>query len=92
MLALIKSAAHVLAIRMSGKIIAADIERYKSSFEAMPKYHHRISVYCDISGLSDMSADALLTGAKADFEFLSQVERFERFAFVTDKEWPAALI
>ncbi len=82
---------HVLAFRLSGKITGHDIKRYKELLETMLDTHGAISLCVDVTGLSDMDADALLEGMKADLEFLSHIRQFRRGALVSDKEWPRAV-
>lgn len=82
---------HVLAFRLSGKITGEEIKRYKELLETMLGKHGAISLCVDVTGLSDMDADALLEGVKADLEFLSHIRQFRRGALISDKEWPRAV-
>jgi hypothetical protein len=84
--------AHVLALRFSGKITGEDIKGYKSVLEGMLQKHDRIGACCDLSGLADLSADAMVEGLKADLEFLTHISQFSRCALISDTEWPRALI
>jgi len=82
---------HVLAFQLSGKVTGEDIERYKDLLETMLVTHDVVSLDVDFTDLSDMDADALLEGVKADLEFLSHIGQFRRGALVSDKEWPRAV-
>lgn len=83
---------HLIAMRLSGKITGEDIKSYKRILEDKLEKHDRISVCVDFTGLTDMNADALVEGMKADLELFSHIGQFSRCAFVSDKEWPQAMI
>ncbi|MEC5289326.1 STAS/SEC14 domain-containing protein [Aurantimonas sp. C2-6-R+9] len=92
MFAQLAAPSHVLAFRLSGKVTGEDIKSYKDLLEAMLSTHDVVSLCVDVTGLSDMDADALLEGMKADLEFLSHIRQFRRGAVISDKEWPRAVI
>ncbi|EDZ66848.1 hypothetical protein NOC27_175 [Nitrosococcus oceani AFC27] len=83
---------HVIAIHFSGKMTGEDIQQYKKILEGKLEKHGQLSFLIDFTGLSDMNANAFVEGTKADLEFLGHIDRFSRCAFVSDKEWPQALI
>lgn len=83
---------HVLACKLSDKVTGNDLKRYKSLLEDMLEKHEAVSLCVDITDLSDMNADALFEGMKADLELLSHFRQFRRGALISDKEWPRALI
>ncbi len=83
---------HVLAMHLSDKLTGDDIKQYKPILEDKLKKHAHMNMLVDFTGLSDMNADALIAGTKADLKLLSHIEQFSRFAFVSDKEWPQAII
>lgn len=83
---------HVIAIRLSDKMTAKDIARYRATLDDKLAQHDRISACFDFTDLSDLSGDALVEGIKADLEFLRHVDRLDRLAFVSDKEWPQAIV
>lgn len=83
---------HVMALRFSGKLTGQDIKDYKPVLEDKLAKHEQLGVYIDFIGLSDINADALIEGTKADLEFFSHISQFSRCAFVSDKEWPQAMI
>ncbi len=83
---------HVIAMHLSDKLTGDDIKKYKLILDEKLTNHDQLSIVVDFTGLSDMNADALVEGTKADFELLSHIDQFTRFAFVSDKEWPQAMI
>ena len=83
---------HVLASRLSGTMSGEDIERYRKHLHEKLKKHERIGVCLDFTGLSDMEGEALSRGLRADLDFLAHLGRFGRLAFVSEKQWPHAVI
>lgn len=83
---------HVIALGLDGKLTDEDIRKYQSTLEDKLKQHARIGVYVDLTTLSDMSANALVKGAKADMELFSHPSQLSRCALVSDKEWPQTIV
>ena len=83
---------HVIAMHLSGKLTGDDIKTYKGILDEKLLNHDQLGMVVDFTGLSDMNADACVEGTKADLELLRHITQFTRFAFVSDKEWPQALI
>ncbi|EAR21741.1 SpoIIAA family protein [Nitrococcus mobilis] len=82
----------VLAITISGILTADDIEQYRTALKEKLARHERIGLWVDFSELADVSAEALFAGVKADLELFGRLDRFTRYALVSDKQWPQALI
>lgn len=83
---------HVIAMHLSGKLTGEDIKEYKDILDEKLGTHDRLGMLVDFTGLADMNADALVEGTKADLELLGHSHQFSRLAFVSDKEWPKAMI
>lgn len=83
---------NVIALHFSGKLTDTDVEKYRALLDAGLATHKRLGVVIDFTGLSDMSADALVEGAQADLWFVTHLDRFGRCALVSDKEWPRAML
>ncbi len=83
---------YVMAMHFSDKLTGEDIKKYKFILDEKLINHDQLSMVVDFTGLSDMNADAFVEGTKADLELLRHINRFTRFAFVSGKEWPHALI
>lgn len=83
---------HVIAMHLSGKLTPEDVRQYKSVFDEKLAKHKHIGVCVDMTGFSDMSTEAIITDAKAEFELFTHINQFSRFAFVSDKEWPQAVV
>ena len=82
----------VIALRLSGMITEEDIRQYRHLLEDKLDKYQAVSACIDLTGLSDTNAGALVEGVKADLEWLRHLNRFRRYAVVSDKEWPGALI
>lgn len=83
---------HVVALDLDGLVTEDSIRRYKEALDRALARHDRVGIYCNLVDLSDISEDALVSGAKADLELLAHMDRLERVAVVSDKEWPVAVI
>ncbi len=83
---------HVIAIRFSGKMTGDDIKTYRTILDDKLAKHPHISACFDFTGLADMTGDAFVEGAKADLELFRHIRQFSRCAFISDKEWPRAII
>ncbi len=83
---------HVIALSLDGKLTGEDIQAYQSIFERKLQQHPQVGVYIDLTALSDMSANALVEGAKADMELFSHTSQLNRCALVSDKEWPQTIV
>lgn len=83
---------HVIALALDGKLTGEGIQKYRRIFEDKLQQHLRLGVYVDLTALTDMDANALIEGAKADLELLSHINQLSRLAFVSDKDWPQAVV
>lgn len=83
---------HVIAMHLSGKLTREDIKKYKNVFDEKLSKHEHVGVCVDLTGFSDMSAEAIIEDAKAEVELFAHLNQFNRCALVSDKEWPQAMI
>jgi hypothetical protein len=83
---------HVVAMRLAGKLTAEDVREYKSLFDEKLAKHKQIGIYLDMTDCSDMSTEAIIKDARAEFALLAHLNQFRRFAFVSGKEWPQAVV
>lgn len=88
----LKAPDNVLAMHFSGELTADDIKQYQSLFQGKIKAGTTLGAVIDFTGLSDMSAKALESGAQADMAFLEHIGQFPRMALVSDKQWPAIVV
>jgi hypothetical protein len=78
---------HVLALRLAGKITAADIATIKSVLDPMLAQHARIGFVVDLADFSDATAEAIAADLRYELGLLDRAGQFARGALVTDKEW-----
>lgn len=83
---------HVIVMRLSGILTLEDVKQYQRLLEDKLGTHTHINVCIDLTGLFDMKANALFGGLKVDMEWLTQFDQIDRFALVSEKEWPQAVI
>ena len=83
---------HVIAMHLSGKVTREDVQQYKRLFDEKLAQHERIGVCVDLTGISDMSAEAMIEDAKVEFGLLAHLNQLSRCAVVSDKEWPRAFL
>ena len=91
----IKSSPNVVALRFTGKLDTVDASSSKRALDDALQNQGQLGqlgLVVDISGLSDISAEGMESGIKADMDFYSHIDRFSRVAFVSDKEWPRAMV
>lgn len=92
MLKQIPAPEHVIALMLDGKLTGEGVEKYHSILEEKLQKHAQVGIYVDLTALTDMSANALVEGTKADLELFSHLKQLNRCAFVSDKEWPQTLV
>ena len=83
---------HVFAVQYSDKLSASDVLQSKQWLDENLGKHKSMGALVDFTGLVDMTAEAFVSGAKTDLDFLRHISQFHRFAFVSDKEWPGAIL
>ncbi|MCB1882591.1 MAG: STAS/SEC14 domain-containing protein [Geminicoccaceae bacterium] len=92
MIEILNAPEHVLAVRFEGRLTGEDARRYKGVLDAKLRGQARIGLCVDLAGLSDIDAEGLVEGAKADLDVISHLGRFDRLAIVSNKDWPEAAI
>jgi hypothetical protein len=92
MLEIIDSAKHLVAMKISGKITAEDIDKaYKAGAEAM-KNNERVSFFAEITDSLAFTPEGLLKDLKEGIKSLGNLSKYYRAAVVTDKGWLGALV
>lgn len=82
---------HVIALSLDGKLTGEGIQNYRSTLEDKLATHTHIGACIDLTNLTDMTANALVEGTKADLDLFSHLNQLRRCAFISDKEWPQAV-
>ena len=78
---------NVLAVRIEGKVDAADIRATYDRLDAVMERAGDIGIAVDMTRFDDATADAIDTDLKRELSLLGDLPRFKRMALVTDKEW-----
>jgi len=92
MLEIIDSAKHLVAMKISGRITAEDIEKaYKAGTEAL-KDNERVSFFAEITDSLAFTPEGLLKDLKEGIKSLGNLSKYYRAAVVTDKGWLGALV
>jgi len=79
--------AHVVALRVSGRLDVRELQTAIDAIEAAKRAHPRISLYSEIDALRWVSASALLRDLGYGLTQLGQLSHFHRAAAVTDQRW-----
>lgn len=83
---------NVLAFRLSGTISVADVAQYREAADRSLAGSGDIGFCCDLTGLSDIEATALLPGLMADCAVWRHVGRIKRLAMISDRQWPGGML
>lgn len=83
---------NVAAFRVTGTMSGEDVDKYQRLLHEKLEEHGQIGLCMDMTGLSDLDAEAFTKGVKADVDFLKHLDQVGRLAVVSDKQWPHILI
>ena len=91
MIEILESPKHLVAVKLSGSLNAADIDRaYKATDDAL-KSNERVSFYAEIENSMGLTFE----GAAKDLSYglgqFGKLSKYYRAAIVTDKGWVAAM-
>jgi hypothetical protein len=91
MIEILKSPKHLVAMRLSGDITAADVAKaYEATREAL-KDNDRISFYAEIDRSVNLTIEGLVKDAVEGIGQICKLSRYYRAAVVTDRGWIAAV-
>ncbi|MFC3283384.1 SpoIIAA family protein [Litchfieldella rifensis] len=80
-------AAHVVALRASGRVDADDLQQAIDAIEEVKKTHPRVSLYAEIDEMRWMTVTAILRDLGYGLTQLGDLRHFYRAAAVTDRRW-----
>ena len=86
MLELLEAQDGVIAMRATGFLDAADIERGIAAVDEALNTHARLSIYAEVD-IAGMTPRALLKDIAYGISKLGELRRFWRAAVVTDQHW-----
>lgn len=87
MIDVLPSPSHVGAYRFSGTLDGADYDRCIADVESRLRVHERIGLYCDMTGFTGMTPEAMGKDLRYALAKFGEYRRFARGAIVTDKHW-----
>src|SRR5215204_425966 len=91
MLEILESQKHLIAIRLSGELTAADVtQAYKATDEAL-KQNDRISFFAEVDPSMKLTFEGLLKDLVEGVGQFGKLGRYYRAALVTDKGWLASM-
>ena len=85
-------AAHLVAMRISGRIDGRDLKCIIDAIEETKRQHPRVSFYVELDQLRWMTATALLRDVGYGLTQLSELSHYYRAAVVSDKRWVKRLV
>ncbi|SDK83120.1 SpoIIAA-like [Modicisalibacter muralis] len=80
-------AAHVVAMRASGRVNATELQRAIDAIEHAKQAHAKVSLYAEVDAMRWLTATALLRDLGYGLTQLGQLSHFHRAAVVTDRHW-----
>ena len=91
MIELLESPKHLVAMKISGKITADDIEKaYRASENAL-KENERVSFFAEITESLTFTPEGLVKDLTEGLKHFGKLSKYYRAAIVTDKGWLGAL-
>ena len=80
-------AAHVVALRASGRVSADDLQAAIDAIETLKKTQPRISLYAEIDEMRWMTLTAILRDLGYGLTQIGDLAHYHRAAVVTDRLW-----
>jgi hypothetical protein len=78
---------HVAAFHFSGTLDGEDYDRCIRQVDVLLAEHARIGLFCDLTGFTGLTAEALGKDLRYALTRFGEYRRFARGAIVTDKHW-----
>ncbi|HEY5851621.1 MAG TPA: STAS/SEC14 domain-containing protein [Lysobacter sp.] len=91
MIEILPSPSHVAAFHFSGTLDGDDYDRCIADIESRLAQHQRIGVFCDLTGFTGLTAQAMGKDLSYAFGKFGEYHRFARGAIITDKHWLARI-
>lgn len=89
MLDILPSPSHVGAYRISGTLDGDDYDRCIADLEGRLRLHERIGVFCDMTGFTGLTPQAMAKDLRYALSKFGEYRRFARGAIITDSQWLA---
>jgi len=89
MIEILESPEHLVAMRLSGNITAADVAKAYRACEDALKVNDRISFYAEVGESANFTVEGLAKDVVEGIGQICKLSRYYRAAVVTDKSWIA---
>lgn len=89
MIEVLSSPAHLVALKVTGRLEASDIEAAVVAMEGALSELRKISLFFDLSEMEELTFEAVKKDMSYAYQMLSHLGRYHRGAVVTDREWIA---
>ncbi|WP_058835302.1 STAS/SEC14 domain-containing protein [Luteimonas abyssi] len=83
----IPAPAHVAAFRFAGKLTGDDYDRCIAEVETRLAAFRRIGMFCDLTAMTGLSAEALGKDLRYALGKLGEYDRFARAALISERGW-----
>jgi hypothetical protein len=83
---------HIIGIRLDGKIDNESFDRAITKIQDALENNQKIRIYAEVVSFGGMSLEKFFENLKVKFEFMGQLEKFEKEAVVSDKQWVDSLV
>src|SRR4051794_35843120 len=91
MIEILESPKHLVAIKISGKITAEDIEKTYAATRDALKDSERVSFFAEITEKIGFTPEGLIKDLTEGIKHFGNLSKYYRAAVVTDKGWLGAL-
>lgn len=89
MIDILPSPSHVGAYRFTATLDGNDYDRCIADLESRLRLHERVGIYCDMTGFTGLTAEAMGRDLRYALSKFGEYRRFARGAIVTDNQWLA---
>lgn len=83
---------NVLEVALSGTVTREDIQAIERALQPLLEGDAPIGLMLDMTGLEDLTADAIAEDIRFEFSLLPQFSRFAAISIVSDKQWVPAVL
>jgi|TARA_R110002072_G_scaffold4706_3_gene32864 hypothetical protein len=90
MLEVLPSPPHLVAVKVTERLEAEDIEAIMVAIEGALAELRKISVFIDLSAMQEVTFEAVKKDLSYAYQMLSHLGRYHRGAVVTDRDWIVA--
>ena len=83
---------NVVGFRLDGRIDDVDYDQTVAEIQQALDNNKKIRIYAEVENFGGMSVEKFFENFKVKFGFFKELDRFEKEAIVSDKQWLASII